>query len=45
MVLCIEPAIGLAAGRMLVDEECIVIRDGAPEIFSVRAPRELPVLA
>jgi len=44
MVLCIEPAMSWAEGRMLVDEENIVIRDGAPEILTQRSPRSMPVV-
>lgn len=45
MVLTLEPGMSFAPGRMLVHEENIVIRDGAPEVLTVRAPREMPVLS
>jgi len=44
MVLTLEPGIELSPGQTLVHEDNIVIRDGAPEILSTRAPRALPVL-
>ena len=44
MVLTLEPSMSLGDGVMMVHEENIVIRDGAPELLSVRAPRELPVI-
>jgi len=44
MVITLEPSMTLSQGRMLVHEEKIVIRDGAPELLSQRTPSELPVL-
>jgi len=44
MVLTLEPSMGIGDGVMMVHEENIVIRDGAPELLSVRAPREIPVI-
>ena len=45
MVLTLEPGLEIAPGRGLVHEEDIVIRDGPPELLTVRTPPELPVLA
>jgi len=45
MVLTLEPSIDLGGGKMMVHEENIVIRDGAPEFLSTPATPELPVLA
>ena len=44
MVLTLEPGMRFASGRVMVHEENIVIRDGAPELLSRRAPPELPVI-
>ncbi|QDL92576.1 aminopeptidase P family protein [Paroceanicella profunda] len=44
MVLTLEPALEIGPGRMLVHEENIVIREGAAELLSPRAPRALPEL-
>lgn len=44
MVLTLEPSLGIAPGRGMVHEEDIVIRDGPPQLLTVRAPPELPVL-
>ncbi|MEZ5776222.1 MAG: Xaa-Pro peptidase family protein, partial [Hyphomicrobiaceae bacterium] len=44
MVVTIEPAIEYAPGKMIVHEENIVIRSGAPEVLTERAPREMPVI-
>lgn len=44
MVLTLEPSIDLGDGRMMVHEENIVIRDGAPEFLTRPAPPEIPVL-
>ncbi len=43
-VMTLEPSMPVAGGGMLVHEENIVIRDGAPELLTRRAPRELPDL-
>jgi Xaa-Pro aminopeptidase len=45
MVLTLEPGIDLGEGRMMVHEENIVIRNGAPEFLSTPAAPELPVIA
>jgi len=44
MVLTLEPGMRFAPERIMVHEENIVIRDGAPELLSRRAPPELPVI-
>jgi Xaa-Pro aminopeptidase len=44
MVLTLEPSIILGKGRMMVHEENILIRDGAPEFLTVPANPEIPVL-
>jgi len=44
MVLTIEPGMEYAPSKQLVHEENLVIREGAPEMLSRRAPRELPVV-
>lgn len=41
MVLTLEPSMTVAAGRMLVHEENIVIRDGPPQMLTERETREL----
>jgi len=43
-VMTLEPSMPVEGGGMLVHEENIVIRDGAPELLTRRAPRELPIL-
>jgi Xaa-Pro aminopeptidase len=45
MVLTLEPSLSLGPGRMMVHEENIVIRDGAPEFLTVRAAPDIPVIA
>lgn len=44
MVITIEPSIAVAKDKFMVTEENIVIRDGAPELLTARAPAELPVV-
>ncbi|MHA6261812.1 M24 family metallopeptidase [Arenibacterium sp. CAU 1754] len=44
MVLTLEPGIEVSAGRILVHEENIVIREDGPDFLSTRAGRDLPVL-
>ena len=44
MVMTLEPCIEFGDGRIMVHEENIVIRDGEPEMLSVRAPSEVPVI-
>lgn len=43
-VLTLEPGMEFAPGRMMVHEEDIVVRPGEPEVLSVRAAPELPVV-
>jgi len=42
MVLTLEPDMEFTPGKMMVHEENIVIREGGPELLTVRAPREMP---
>jgi Xaa-Pro aminopeptidase len=42
MVLTLEPGVEIAAGRILVHEENIVLRANGPELLSRRAPIALP---
>ncbi len=44
MVMTLEPGMAFGDGKVMVHEENIVIRDGAPELLSRRADPELPVL-
>jgi len=44
MVLTIEPGVTIAAGRIMVHEENIVLRAAGAELLSTRAPAALPVL-
>ncbi len=44
MVLTLEPSLSLGPGRMMVHEENIVIRDGAPEFLTVPAGPDIPVI-
>ncbi len=44
MVITLEPSMRVCPGKIMVHEENIVIRDGAPELLSQRAPPELPIL-
>jgi len=44
MVLTLEPGIGLGPGKMMVHEENIVIRDGEPELLTIPAGPDIPVL-
>lgn len=44
MVLTIEPSMRVAAGRMMVHEENVVVRDGGAELLTRHAPAELPVI-
>jgi Xaa-Pro aminopeptidase len=44
MVLTLEPAVEIAAGRILVHEENIVLRADGPELLSRRCPVDLPVI-
>ncbi|PHR18961.1 MAG: peptidase M24 [Hoeflea sp.] len=45
MVLTLEPGVEIAAGRILVHEENIVLRANGPELLSRRAPAELPEIS
>jgi Xaa-Pro aminopeptidase len=44
MVLTLEPGLSIAPGKMMVHEENIVIREDGPELLTMRAPMELPIL-
>jgi Xaa-Pro aminopeptidase len=44
MVLTIEPGMEYAPGRMIVHEENLAITADGPELLTIRAPRELPVI-
>ena len=44
MVITLEPSMQVVPGKVMVHEEIIVVRDGAPELLSRRAPNELPIL-
>ncbi len=44
MVITLEPGMSIAAGKMMVHEENIVITDGPPRLLSTRAAEELPVI-
>ncbi|QDG75548.1 Xaa-Pro peptidase family protein [Labrenzia sp. PHM005] len=44
MVITLEPGIDLGGGKMMVHEENIVIRDGAPEYLSTPADPDIPVI-
>ena len=43
-VLTIEPGMEFAPGLMMVHEEDIAIRDGEPELLTVRANPQLPIV-
>ena len=43
-VMTIEPGMEYAPGRMMVHEENIVVREGRPELLTVRAPQEIPTI-
>lgn len=43
-VMTLEPSINVPGGHLLVHEENIVIRDGAPQLLTRRTPREMPVI-
>lgn len=45
MVLTLEPSIDLGGGKMMVHEENIVIRDGAPDFLSDPANPDIPVIS
>jgi Xaa-Pro aminopeptidase len=44
MVIALEPSMVVAGDAIMVHEENIVVRDGTPELLTVRAGRELPVV-
>jgi Xaa-Pro aminopeptidase len=44
MVLTLEPGLEIGAGKMMVHEEDIVIRESGAELLTKRAPRELPII-
>lgn len=44
MVLTLEPSMQVSKGKIMVHEENIVIRDGAPQLLTKRAAPELPIL-
>ena len=44
MVLTLEPGMQVGEGKIMVHEENIVIRDGAPEMLTRRASKELPII-
>ncbi len=44
MVMTLEPGMTFAEGKVMVHEENLVIRDGAPELLSRRAAPEMPVI-
>lgn len=44
MVMTLEPGMTFAEGKVMVHEENIVIRDGAPELLSRRAPATMPII-
>lgn len=44
MVMTLEPSLSYGAGRLMVHEENLVIKDGEAHYLSVRAPREIPII-
>ncbi len=44
MVMTLEPSIGVTETTMMVQEENILITDGAPELLTARAAPDLPVI-
>ncbi len=44
MVMTLEPSVEIAAGKMMVHEENILITDGAPEVLTRRAAPDLPII-
>ena len=44
MVLTLEPSMQVSEGKIMVHEENIVIRDGAPQLLTSRAASELPII-
>lgn len=44
MIMTLEPGMTFAPGKVMVHEENLVIREGAPELLSRRAAAEMPVI-
>ncbi len=44
MVMTLEPSLSYGEGKIMVHEENIVVRDGAPTLLSERAAPELPII-
>lgn len=44
MIMTLEPGMTFASGKVMVHEENLVIREGAPELLSRRAAAEMPVI-
>ena len=44
MVLTLEPGFEFAPGKMMVHEENLVIRKDGPEMLSIRANRDIPII-
>lgn len=44
MVMTLEPSLSYGAGRLMVHEENLVIKDGEAHYLTARAPRELPII-
>ena len=44
MVLTIEPSLEYAPGKLMVHEENILITSDGPELLTLRAPEELPII-
>jgi len=44
MIMTLEPGMTFAPGKVMVHEENLVIREGAPELLSRRAASEMPVI-
>ena len=44
MVITLEPSLSYGDNRIMVHEENLVIREGAAQLLSTRAPREMPVI-
>lgn len=44
MIMTLEPGMTFAPGKVMVHEENLVIREGAPELLSRRAAPEMPII-
>jgi Xaa-Pro aminopeptidase len=44
MVITLEPSLAYGDGRFMAFEEEVVVRDGAPQMLTRRAPAMLPVI-